>query len=72
MTAEPPTLAELKIILNTVYPDIRNLDQRPLPGIDSSEEGWEYKMSGVDCDAVFRDSIIIGNLYVLLQVSSFF
>ena len=61
-------IEELKIVLFTVFPAIRDIDRqrpdvrmRPLPGVEG-EEASTFNSKGVDCDAVFTENLLIGNL----------
>ena len=63
---ENQTVAEeLEAVLSRVQPRVTELNDRPLPGLEdcnaASEFGTRYS-TGVDCDFVFRDSILVGNL----------
>ena len=49
--------ADLKIVLETVFPQERDIDQRPLPG-----DTHLTRLSGIDCDAVFTENLLVGNL----------
>lgn len=56
---------ELQAVLQRVHPQITELNQRPLPGCTAAagfeDFGTRYD-TGVDCDVVFQDNLLIGNL----------
>ena len=64
-------LAILKMETETVEPALRRVldvvnpvefTVRPLPGSDLDPEFSSRFETGIDCDFVFKDSIIVGNL----------
>lgn len=51
---------ELLQILSQVHPKETELNKRPIPGIEA-DFGTRYS-TGVDCDFVFEEKILLGNL----------
>ena len=59
--ASDPEIGSLIRILSGVNPV--EVDRRPLPGSEDPESEFSSRLeTGIDCDFVFRDSILIGNL----------
>ena len=58
-------IEELKAVLFTVFPAIRDIDKRPLPGEEAEvpqRQASTFNSKGVDCDAVFTENLLVGNL----------
>lgn len=53
---------QLQAVLQTVEPSITELNQRPLPSAAGLEDFGSRYDTGVDCDVVYQDNLLIGNL----------
>ena len=58
-----PVFEDLKSVLETVQPIETELNKRSLPWPDSELQkfGTRYE-TGVDCDFVYQDCLLVGNL----------